>query len=208
MTARTHREFAISFIYLATFYIYNHSLIDINYYVLLIIMLCVGVKGALFPDVDHAWQNVKEKTLFNRILNFLIHITGGKHRSWQTHSLDLCLASGIGVIYLNDFLFNTGKMSELNYQVIKILIFAFYSGWISHLLSDMLTVGGVYILILKKKKIRLVPRRIGKLEFKTGGDWEDWFYRVNNKITTLMSVIALIYPLIMDERWNAWLMRV
>ena len=29
------------------------------------------------------------KTTFSRIINILIHITGGKHRSWQTHSLDI-----------------------------------------------------------------------------------------------------------------------
>lgn len=200
MTARTHREFAISFIYLATFYIYNHSLININYYALLIIMLCVGAKGALFPDVDHAWKNVKEKTLFNRIVNSIIHLTGGTHRSWQTHSLDLFIGMWGGCIYLNYYLYSIKIFDDLNYQVIKMLIFAFGSGWLSHLISDMLTVGGVYILILKKKNVRLVPRRIGRLEFKTGGDWEGWFYRMNNRINTVMSLIAFIYPFI----WKYW----
>lgn len=200
MTARTHREFAISFIYLATFYIYRHSLIDINYYALLIIMLCVGAKGALFPDVDHAWKNVKEKTLFNRILNVLIHITGGVHRSWQTHSFDIWAIFTGASLYLNHYMFSIEKISGLNYQVIKLLIFAFCSGWLSHLISDMFTVGGVYILILRKKNVRLVPKRIGKLEFKTGGDWEGWFYRMNNRINTVMSIVALTYPFI----WQYW----
>lgn len=206
MTSRTHKEFAISFVYIATFYIYSNSLIDINYYCLLIIMLCIGAKGALFPDVDHTWRNVKEKTLFNRILNILIHLTGGTHRSWQTHSLDLCLASGLILLGYNLRLYDLGKINELNYHVIKIILLAFYSGWISHLLSDMLTVGGIYILVLKKKKIRLVPKKIGKLEFKTGERWEAYVYNVVNKINTVMSVLALIYPFMVNEQWSLALM--
>lgn len=206
MTARTHKEFAISFVYLATFYIYSNSIIEINYYSLLIIMLCVGASGALFPDVDHIWKNVKEKTLFNRILNFLIHLTGGKHRSWQTHSLDLCIASGIALLFINYNQFSSGGISELDYQVFKIIIFAFYSGWISHLLSDMLTIQGIYILVLKKKNVKLVPKKIGKLEFKTGDRWEAYVYNLVNKINTVMSVIALIYPFLVNEKWSLALM--
>lgn len=203
MTARTHKEFAISFIYLATFYIYNTALIDINYYILLVIMLCVGAKGALFPDVDHSWNNVKEKTLFNRIINGIIHITGGKHRSWQTHSLDLCIVTFILLMTVNRYLFSIEKLSELNYSVLEMLILAFYSGWVSHLISDMFTVGGVYLLFLGLKKIRLVPRRIGKLEFKTGGDWEIWFYTVNNRLNYLLSFIALLYPVFTNKGLQA-----
>lgn len=196
MTFRTHREFAISFIYLSTFYIYNHNLIDINYYLLLVIMLCVGAKGALFPDVDHSWQNVKEKTLFNWIVNKLIHLTGGKHRSWQTHSLDLMLLLFGITVFGNSYLFDSGKISELNYVIAKMVIFAFCSGWLSHLISDMLTTGGVYLLFFGKKKIRLVPKKLFGIRFNTGGDWENWFYRVNNRINIMMSIIALCYPLI------------
>ena len=196
MTFRTHREFAISFIYLSTLYIYNHNLIDINYYLLLVIMLCVGAKGALFPDVDHTWQNVKEKTLFNWITNKVIHLTGGKHRSWQTHSLDLMLVLFALAVGSNKYLFISGKISDLNYNIAKMIIFAFCSGWLSHLISDMLTTGGVYLLFFGKKKIRLVPKKLFGIRFNTGGDWENWFYRVNNRINIVMSIIALCYPLI------------
>ena len=196
MTFRTHREFAISFIYLSTFYIYNHNLIDINYYLLLVIMLCVGAKGALFPDVDHTWQNVKEKTLFNWITNKVIHLTGGKHRSWQTHSLDLMLVLFALAVGGNKYWFISGKISDLNYNIAKMIIFAFCSGWLSHLISDMLTTGGVYLLFFGKKKIRLVPKKLFGIRFNTGGDWENWFYSVNNRINIVMSIIALCYPLI------------
>lgn len=206
MTARTHKEFAITFVFLSTFWIYSHEVVNLNYYSLLIIMLAIGTKGALFPDVDHTWKNVKEKTLFNRVINIIIHMTGGKHRSWQTHSIDVCLISGIVLWALNYRFFTLGKFNELNYQVNEIILMSFYSGWISHLLSDMLTVGGVYILCLGKKNVKLVPRRIGKLEFKTGDKWELFVYKVTNKINIAMSVFALIYPFVFDPTYASWLL--
>ena len=64
-------------------------LTEINYYLTIPVLLATAKYGALFPDVDHTWQNVKEKTVPNWIINKLIHLTGGKHRSWQTHSIDI-----------------------------------------------------------------------------------------------------------------------
>lgn len=206
MTSRTHKECAISFVYLATFYIYSNSIVEINYYSLLLIMLCVGASGALFPDVDHTWKNVKEKTLFNWIINKLIHLTGGKHRSWQTHSIDLCIASGLLLLIYSKGLFTAEKISELDYEVFRIIIFAFYSGWISHLLSDMLTIQGVYILCLKKKNVKFVPRRVGSLEFKTGDRWENYVYNLVNKINIVLSLIAIVYPFMVNEQWSLALM--
>lgn len=206
MTARTHKEFAISFVYLATFYIYSNAIIEINYYSLLIIMLCVGASGALFPDVDHTWKNVKEKTLFNRIINTIIHLTGGRHRSWQTHSIDLCIASGLILLIYGNSFYTSGRISELDYEVFRIIIFAFYSGWISHLLSDMLTIQGVYILVLKKKNVKFVPKRVGNLEFKTGERWESYVYNLVNKINIVLSLLAIVYPFMVNEQWSLALM--
>lgn len=208
MTFKTHREFAITFIYFATFYIYSNSTVNINYFCLLIIMLSIGAKGALFPDVDHYWQNVKEKTVCNWILNKLIHLTGGKHRSWQTHSLDLCLISGALFMWVDYILYEKEIIDYLNYQVILIILLSFYSGWVSHLIADMLTTAGVYILILKKKNIKLVPKKLFRLEFKTGDVWEEAFYRIDHAFNVLMFFVAIAYPFIFDAKYSNWLLNI
>lgn len=207
MTSRTHKEFSITFVYLAVFYIYTHSVLDIEYYALLAIMLCIGAKGALFPDVDHVWKNVKEKTFFNRVINWWIYITGGTHRSYQTHSIDVCLISAIGFIGLNRYCYEMQYIGEVNYQVHQMILFGFYAGWISHLVSDMLTSGGVNMLFLRKKHIKIVPKKIGKFRFNTGNQWEAFVYMVTLRVNLFMSIFALIFPFIFDERWSLWLMQ-
>ena len=89
MTAPTHRQYSICFALIANMLLYIYGITEINYYLALPIMLMASRSGALFPDVDHNWQNVKDKTVVNWFINKLIHITGGKHRSWQTHSIDI-----------------------------------------------------------------------------------------------------------------------
>ena len=73
MTYRTHREFAVCFVIIANFLVYKLHLSQTGYYVNLIVMLVCGKQGALFPDVDHIWQNVKEKTTINFVINKIIH---------------------------------------------------------------------------------------------------------------------------------------
>lgn len=207
MTARTHKEFAIGFTCVATMVLYKYRVLEINYYLMFAIMMGLCTKGALFPDVDHAWQNVKEKTVVNWTLNKLIHATGGKHRSWQTHSLDICLFSWFFIVAWLNGMYEAEKLSALNYQVGLLILNAYYTGWISHLISDMLTIGGVYILILKKKKIKFVPRKLFGIEFKTGGSWEQWVYKSTVKINAILTVITLIYPLIFDEHIMGWILK-
>lgn len=205
MTARTHKEFAIGFNCIALMILYKYRVSEINYYLMFAIMMGLSTKGALFPDVDHSWRNVKEKTVINWCLNKLIHTTGGKHRSWQTHSLDICLFSWILFIKMLKGTFEANIISAVNYQVALLVLNAYYTGWISHLLSDMLTVGGIHILILKKKNVRIVPKKLFGIEFKTGQSWEKWVYKTTLKINAVLTVIALIYPFIFDPVTSNWL---
>lgn len=205
MTARTHKEFAIGFACIATMILYKYRVLEINYYLMFIIMTALNTKGALFPDVDHFWKNVKEKTVINWCLNKLIHMTGGKHRSWQTHSLDICLFSWVGIILLLKGFYQSESIDNVNYQIALLIVNAFYTGWISHLISDMLTVGGVYILILKKKNVRLVPKKLFNIEFKTGDAWERWVYKTTLKINAFLTIGTLIYPIIFDEKTSTWI---
>lgn len=157
MTYRTHREFALGFVLLATMLVYWFKVTDTNYYVSLCIMALSGRQGGLFPDVDHIWRNVKEKTPINWVINKLIHITGGVHRSRQTHSWDICIVSGALAIVFDKVL-----LEGTSQEMLFILILGFWSGWVSHLLSDMLTSDGVYPSCFCKKRKAIVPRTLSR----------------------------------------------
>lgn len=196
MTFQTHRVFAIGWVVIGNILLHNTGVTHINYYISLIIMLQIGKYGALFPDIDHNWQNVKEKTAPNYIINKLIHLTGGKHRSWQTHSIDIALLITFLAYTLPIKLLQFGIINEVNKEVLTIVLFGFSIGWLSHLFSDMLTSAGVRLLCFNKKKIALVPKQFMGLRFNTGNEWENFVYQVTRKINIPIGLLAIAYPLI------------
>ena len=202
MTGPTHKRYAVCFACIASMILYKYNISQINYYLVLIIILTTAKAGALFPDVDHEWCNVHDKTVVNRIINILIHITGGKHRSWQTHSIDICTYFTIAACILPNIMYNKGLISDVNKEVISIILIGFSSGWISHLFSDMLTSGGVRLICFIDYKIRLVPRKIGKLKFNTGNEWENFNFKLMKIINILLGVASLLYPLIIEDIIN------
>lgn len=169
MTAQTHKQFCIWTTYFGVLYMYIKGYNAINYYLMLYIMLKISVAGALFPDVDHYWKNVKEKTAINWILNKLIHITGGKHRSWQTHSWDICIVTLGAIMTISKKACQLEWISLLDYEVLNMVVIAFYLGWISHLISDMLTSDGVRLFCFSKKKVKIVPRKMTRFRVLVTG---------------------------------------
>lgn len=155
MTYKTHREFSVSFVIIANALIWKLGIIDINYYISLIVLILFGKQGALFPDVDHIWRNVKEKTILNKVINTIIHITKGVHRSWQTHSWDIWFMTFVGSIFASErYLIGNDRI------VMILVIIGFWAGWFSHLFSDMLSSDGVRLFCWSKKtKIKLVPKQ-------------------------------------------------
>lgn len=198
MTGPTHRQYSISFACLAAMLIFKLGISEINYYFALPILLMASKSGALFPDVDHNWENVHDKTVINKIINTLIHVTKGKHRSWQTHSIDICLWSTFLGYLIPLRLYNVGILSSTNKEVITLLLLGFNSGWISHLFSDMLTSAGVRLFFFSKFKVKLVPKKIGKLKFNTGEQWENFNYKVMKIINKVLGVVCIMYPLIVN----------
>lgn len=198
MTGPTHRQYSIGFAYIALVIIYSFGLTEINYYLALPIMLVVSRAGAAFPDIDHNWQSVADKTTLNRIINFIIHITGGRHRSWQTHSIDICVYYTVASVLVPKLLLDNGWIDKINYQVLLILLLGFAAGWISHLFSDMLTSEGVRLICFLKFKIKLVPKKIGKLRFNTGNEWEAFNYKVVKILNIFLAIGCLVYPFIIN----------
>ena len=198
MTAKTHRQYSISFALLAIILNNILKIADVNYYVSIPIILMASRFGGLFPDLDHNWQSVKDKTVPNWIINKIIHLTKGKHRSWQTHSLDIAIVSAI-VSILGIDLIKLKCISYTDIQVIKLLFIGFYSGWLSHLVSDMLTSSGVRILCYSRFKLALVPKNIGKLKFNTGNEWEEFCFLATRKANIVIGIAVLAYPLLNNE---------
>lgn len=196
MTGPTHKQYSVCFACLTMMLFYRLGITEINYYLALIIVMMTSKVGALFPDLDHDWSNIGNKTVPNKIINTLIHITGGKHRSWQTHSIDICTWFIIIAYFLPRYLYNKGFLSVINKEVLSILMLGFASGWISHLASDMLTSAGVRLICFINKKVRLVPKKIGSLRFNTGHEWEAFNYKVIKILNVFLGIICMIYPLI------------
>ena len=186
--------FAIGWILLGNMMLHSKGITSVNYYLALIITLQAGKYGALFPDIDHHWSNVKEKTFVNMVINKIIHLTKGKHRSWQTHSWDICLLVTIlGFIlpYRPEL-----HLTQVNSEILSLLWIGFSMGWISHLISDMLTGEGTRVACWNKKKIRFVPKKIGKFRFNTGKEWEAFVYKATRIINIPLGFIAVIYPML------------
>lgn len=199
MTYNTHRAFMVWVVLVANIIIYNKGLNAVDYYLSMIVMLQFGKIGALFPDVDHTWRNVKEKTIPNLIVNKLIHITGGSHRSWQTHSIDIVIIVTIISISLPRYLYTRGILDIVNSNIISIILLGFSSGWISHIISDMLSSEGVRVLCFRRKKVALVPKELFGLRFNTGDVWEDFVYKVTRIFNIVIGIYTLIYPIINNE---------
>lgn len=197
MTYPTHKQYAISFAFIAAILLYKFSLTQVNYYLALPILIQIAKYGGLFPDIDHSWQNVREKTIPNLVINKIIHLTGGKHRSWQTHSIDIVVIVTAFAYYAPDMMYRYGKISEVNKEVLTIILIGFCAGWISHLLADMMTSAGVRLFCWNKKIIiKLVPRHIGKLRFNTGHEWEEFMYKVVRSLNIALGIVCVTFPII------------
>lgn len=196
MLAITHRQYSSCAAMVVSMILYKLGYRQINYYLMLIIMVMVSRYGALFPDLDHDWEKVKEKTLPNWIINKIIHLTGGRHRSWQTHSLDIALLATALSILVPYTLYERNIINLADKEIITMMGLAFCVGWLSHLVSDALTPGGIKLIFFLNRKISLVPRKFLWISFSTGSEWEDFNFKVTRIASMLLGVISVIYPIL------------
>lgn len=206
MCGATHKQFAIFFVYIAAILLNMFSVIEVNFYLQVILMLPLGKSGALFPDVDHVWKNVKEKTTINWIINKLIHLTGGTHRSKHTHSWDICLVSFAVLLGLSNWLRAKGVLNDLDCGITFLILCGFYSGWISHLFSDMLSGAGVYLSCFSNNTIKFVPKKLFNFKFNTGGVWENFCFSVIRKINFITGIFVIVYPFLVVQEYQKWIL--
>lgn len=210
MTGPTHRQYSICFGLITLIILYTYNITNVNYYLALLIILMASKSGALFPDVDHHWDAVHDKTVVNKVINTIIHLTGGKHRSWQTHSIDICACFTVTSYLIPNMLYDNELITNINKEVLLLLMLGFASGWVSHLFSDMLTSAGVRLMcFIPKLKIKLVPKKIGKLKFNTGHEWENFNFSIIKVLKIVLGVYTLIYPILTSnmliniiEKWR------
>ena len=197
MTGRTHKRISLGCAYLGCLLIYLFKPFGLafenllGYYIVMAVCVEFCKEGTLFPDLDHSWQNLKEKTAVTKFINIIIHILGGKHRSRHTHSWDICLlASALGMFAIYHFL------QESTYFMLYFTAGAgFFAGWITHLFADMLTADGVYPIFFAKKKIAFVPKKFFGIVFKTGDKWEDFVFKLATFLEWLFCISACLGPI-------------
>ena len=196
MTYITHKVFAVWAVTLAHMILWYNGIGEVNYYLAWIIMLYAGKSGALFPDVDHNWNSVKEKTMVNKMINAFIHATGGTHRSWQTHSWDIALVFTLISFILPPQLVRMGAISQVNGAILSLLLVGFAIGWISHLFSDMLSSAGVRIFCFRPTTLAFVPKQLFGFRFNTGNAWEGFIYKLTKKINIIFGFIGMVLPML------------
>jgi inner membrane protein len=148
MTWRTHITFGL------TFTVFGFTILSLSFNPFGII---IAALGALFPDLDASESKIKNLKLSKKsgllslikpfeILGFILHKTFG-HRG-ALHSL-------VGLV---GFSFIAYLIS--NYFGEPLFFIYFSLGFLSHLISDMLTKSGVEIFYPWKRNFRLLPRII------------------------------------------------
>lgn len=201
MTGPTHKQFSVAFVFIAAIVLFEKGVFTAllttnqpNYWLALILMMPIAKVGAKFPDWDQDWQYINERSVASFIVNKLIHLTGGRHRSWQTHSLDITLWLCVASLTVPDMLISKGVVSSVNGKFLYIITVAFMAGWLSHAYSDMLNGVGIRIFFWNRKTIAFVPKKFLGIHFKTGEAWESWNYFIIRRINIVLGVITLIYP--------------
>ena len=196
MTGPTHKQFSICGAFIAAMLIYRMGLSEVNYYLALLILILTSRYGAQFPDFDQPWSTLGNKTVPTWIINKLIHLTGGKHRCWQTHSIDIVFVASIMTYYEPNILYTMGKISNVNREVASIILMGFLSGWVSHIIADMLNGAGVRLVCFMKFKVAFVPKKIFNFRFNTGNEWEAFCFKATKIVNMFLGVICLVYPAI------------
>lgn len=191
MTYKTHKQFGILFSLIALMVLYRFNEFRINYYIAMVLILPASNFGARIPDYDHNWGSVRDKTILAWIINKAIHMTGGRHRSWQTHSWDIALVFLAMAVAIPTKWYDAGGLGAYGRDIMMLILVGIASGWISHLVSDMLTWAGVRVSCISNKKIRLVPKRFLGIQFKTGEEWESFVFTVTKVINVAIAAAAI-----------------
>lgn len=207
MKSETHATFATGFAIAGAPILHMLGYSDINYWLTIPILAVTGKEFARLVDADHGnWASVPDHTPFYWFFNKGLVMLGSKHRSVQTHSIDICLIFlGMSIAVSMGFeRFNW--IPHIDAQVISLIGIGGGLGWLSHLVADMLTPNGVWLIAARGKRrsnrIALTPRSskyvpfFRKISFSTGGTWEDIVRRLMFATDIIIIIFVIIYGIV------------
>ncbi|MTI67308.1 MAG: metal-dependent hydrolase [Firmicutes bacterium] len=163
-----------------------------------IVIIASSVVGSLLPDIDHPKSSFNQKILFikNKLYKTLIYSSIGTAITYYGSSIDdkLLILLGITLILtgitnhrgfthslLGLFLYTyIIKKITIRYDIQGVYI-GFVAGYISHLIADFLTKGGIELFYPFKINIS------SPIKIKSGGFWERFII----KGTSIYSVYIL-----------------
>lgn len=214
MTGKTHRVGGMLCV-LGGFSILESKgmlLTNVNPVLQLVVMYPFAIYGSIFPDLDHGRHSIPSEDIVSVAVNRVLHagsvipgndkegsiasILNAKHRSWQTHS-DLFLALILWCMYE---VLTSGRIGSSEYTILLLVGMGFLFGVVSHLVLDMLTPEGVWLVtttVLKKvtRCKKLIPQKISFVPntsfFRTDGMWERVVRRVLWLICSLLFIRIL-----------------
>lgn len=190
MIGKTHRAAGLAFMAVGFEVMRQNEMLipDVNPLLQLAIMYPASQYGSVFPDNDHHWKSVGNKSPVNWVVHKLLHLTMPKHRSWQTHSV---LVTG-GLLFLLYTLVTLGDAlwsspSNTDWIIMRLLTYGFILGVTSHLCADAINPSGIHLI--PGMKIKFVPKTSF---FATGGPWET---NIIYPLCLIVSAVSVIFTI-------------
>ena len=171
---------------------------ECNEFIQLMVMCPFASFGSIFPDLDQGSESIPSKDPVSRGVHKVLRALGARHRSWQTHSL--FFTGGFCALLVAFILFGSTlswvSLTAVDWVLLRLSIFGFVCGVLSHLLLDALSTAGIHVF--PNMKLHLVP---DSPAFKTGGLWEKIVYLLLCLgITFFLIKIFVWVPLSSSER--------
>lgn len=210
MTGKTHRAGGVVAAMVGFTLLRDKGLLfnNINPLVQFAIIYPFAYWGSTASDLDHNPDSIPSKDIVSKAINKVLHLTekidngknpitgilNAKHRSWQTHSIEIF---ALLILLLHNILHSkVTSIGDADMLIVSLILMGIVIGMMAHLILDVITPSGIVIAttsLLNKAfnlnlptKIHLVPN--AKF-FATGGAWETLIYHILN----ISSVLCFIY---------------
>jgi membrane-bound metal-dependent hydrolase YbcI (DUF457 family) len=153
MTYKTHTAFSITFTsasMIAISKLFDYSIVDNS--ISLLIIIFFSILGGLIPDIDERNSYISTLFPFSILSIFIRSFT--KHRE-ITHRF-------FTVVSLFIITFIIYKYSKVENRYIELGIYSFFLGYLSHLLGDAMTTGGIkrFFYPVSKKTFYFLPKSL------------------------------------------------
>lgn len=154
----------------------------------LIIAMPMAGRGSGIPDSDQRHSKATQSGIEHRILSVIWAIGGVKHRSKTSHTIFnyifVYMLFMFGYSTIGNYLLDIGYILILLDYVFRLAITAYFTGIISHLISDAFTTRGVFIVPWSDRKLRFTKFTAEFLDKP--------FYNFSN-LLEVVGIVLLVY---------------